>query len=80
MQREDHIAGARTGDRAGQCEEGQVGRHHHGVAMSEVRYPRDAIDEGQADGRERVEAADDQSDDELRRLGHRGPSGEGRNQ
>ena len=44
--------------------------------MSKVRYPRDTIDEGQTDGRERVEAANDQSDDELGGLGNRGPSDE----
>ena len=45
--------------------QGAEGAHHHHVAMGEVRHAQDAEDHGEADGDQRIEAAEGDGVDDL---------------
>ena len=45
--------------------QGGEGAHHHHVAMGEVRHAQDAEDHGEADGDQRIEAAEADGVDDL---------------
>src|SRR3990172_3754121 len=53
--------------------EGDVGAEGHHVAVGEVGEAEDAVDEGESDGAEGEDAADDDPDDEQLRLGEGRP-------